>query len=277
MGGEEAATGRPGHGASVAEMSRNGAGLGRVDRQKVARWLLSILLFFAIWEIIGRSETILSIVPPSEVLPALARLIADGELIRATLGTLAIAGVGFLIGATLGVAIGAAIGVSKRWASVLDPIVSAAFSVPIAMFIPVISVYLGLEFQAKVALVVLFNVFVIIVNTETGIREVPGSVKEMARAFGVTRRDMYRKIIFPWATPYIITGLRIGVGRAVAGAILADLFLRAENLGLFIKKMQGSFQLAELLAAVFFITVLAAGTMGLARVIEWRLLRWKTV
>jgi ABC-type nitrate/sulfonate/bicarbonate transport system permease component len=247
-----------------------------IDRRKLARWAASIVLFFVLWEIVGQSGIILSIVPPTDVFPALAQLFRDGGLMSATLGTLWIATVGFLIGGLLGVVFGAVIGTSERWANVFDPIVSGAFAVPISMFIPVITVYLGLEFEAKVALVVLFNIFVIIVNTATGIREVPESILEMARAFNTDRRDVYRRIVFPWASPYIITGLRIGVGRSVAGAILADLLLRAQNLGLVIREAQGSFQLAELLAAVFFITIVAALTMGLARLVEWRLMRWKT-
>jgi ABC-type nitrate/sulfonate/bicarbonate transport system permease component len=140
----------------------------------------------------------------------------------------------------------------------------------------VIAVYLGLEFRAKVVGVVLFCVFIVIVNTATGIREVPQSGIEMARAFGTSRRRIYTRVIFPWASPYIITGLRIAIGRAVEGAILFELFLRAENLGLVIKNATGSFDLSVLLGAVFFITILAAGLMGLARIIEWRLLRWKS-
>jgi ABC-type nitrate/sulfonate/bicarbonate transport system permease component len=248
----------------------------RVDRRKLGRWALSIGLFFLVWEIIGRSEVIIAIVPASDVLPNLMHQITEGEILRATLGTLSIAGTAFAIGAVLGVAIGVVLGVSKRWSSVFDPIVSASLSVPIVMFIPVISVYLGLEFKAKVVLVVLFNIFVIIVNTATGIREVPPAVVEMGRAFETSPRDMYRRIILPWASPYIITGLRVGVGRSVQGAILADLFLRTQNLGLVIRNASGSFDLSTLLGSVFFITIIAAGTMGLARVVEWRLLRWKT-
>jgi ABC-type nitrate/sulfonate/bicarbonate transport system permease component len=250
--------------------------LGRVDGRQVLRWCLSIVLFFVIWEILGRSELILSIVPPSEVLPALFEQLGEGEILQATLGTLGLAAVGFIFGAIIGVATGLLIGISPRLAAVLDPLVNAGYSVPMSMFIPVISIYFGLEFKGKVVLVVLFNVWGIIVNTATGIREVPGSLREMASAFGVTHSAMYRKVIFPSASPYIITGLRIGVGRSVQGAILADLFLRAQDLGLFIRNAQGAFRLDELLAAVFFITVLAAATMGVARLVEWRLLRWKS-
>jgi ABC-type nitrate/sulfonate/bicarbonate transport system permease component len=144
------------------------------------------------------------------------------------------------------------------------------------MFIPVIAVYFGLEFKAKVILVVLFNIFVIIINTATGIREVPPSVIEMGRAFEVSRSGMYLRVILPWASPYIITGLRIGLGRSVQGAILADLFFRTQNLGLVIRNAAGSFDMSQLLGSVFFITIIAAGTMGIARIVEWRLLRWKT-
>lgn len=262
--------------ATVKARRARGGRLPGVSRAKLARWAISIGAFFLIWELIGQSHQIIAILPASQVLPDLTREIAKGDIIRATLGTLSIAGVGFLIGAVLGVPLGVLLGVSKRWSSVLDPLVSASLAAPIAMFIPVIALYLGLEFKAKVVGVLLFNLFVIIVNTATGIREVPSSVEEMGRAFGTSRSAMYRRIVLPWASPYIITGLRIGVGRSVEGAILFDLFLRTQNLGLVIRNAAGSFDLSTLLGSVFFITIIAAGMMGLARIVEWRLLRWKT-
>jgi ABC-type nitrate/sulfonate/bicarbonate transport system permease component len=247
-----------------------------VDAATLGRWFLSFALFFALWEVIGQSELTVAIVPASEVLPDLWDQLTTGDLIEATFGTLEIAAVGWVISAVIGLLVGLLIGLSRPWADVLDPIVNAMLSAPIAMFIPVIAVYLGLEFKAKVVGVVLFCVFIIIVNTATGIREVPPSGVEMARAFGTNRRRIYMRIIFPWASPYIITGLRLAVGRAVEGAILFDLFLRAENLGLVIRNATGTFDLIVLLGSVFFITVLAAGLMGVARIIEWRLLRWKS-
>lgn len=249
--------------------------MGRTTRVKLFRWGLSLATFFVLWEIVGRSRFFLSIVPATETIPELFRLLVEGEILLAARQTLALAAAGFAIGAVSGVAIGAWIAASPRAAAVLDPIVSASFSVPFAIFIPIISIYLGLEFKAKVVLVVLFNIFIIIINTSTGIREVPSGPKEMARAFQTSKVDMYRKVILPWSSPHIITGLRLGVGRSVQGAILADLFLRAQALGLFIVDAQGRFDIPKLLAAVFFVTILAAGVMGIARVIEWKLLAWK--
>lgn len=257
--------------------------MNRETRVKLFRWSLSILVFFALWEIIGRAGIFISIVPASETLPELVRLLGEEStqtreaLVDATLGTLALAGVGFVIGGVVGIGIGAWTAVSARAAAVLDPLISTSFSVPFIIFIPVLSLYLGLEFAAKIALVLLLNVFVIILNTSAGIKEVPADAKEMARAFGVSGSGLYRKVIFPWAAPHIITGLRIGVARSVEGAILADLFLRAQDLGLYIVNAQGRFDIPRLTAAVFYTAVLAAGVMGIARVIEWRILRWKRV
>jgi len=247
----------------------------RVNPYQIGRWVLSILIFFMAWEIVGRSGVLFAIKPPSEVLPALRDELASGEILAATVGTLQVAFLAFVIGALFGIPVGTLSGVSVRWASVIDPLVGAGWAVPIVMFVPIISIYAGFDLLGKVFLTLLMNVFVIIVNTSTGVREVPFELKEMARAFGISKRQMYRKVIFPWAGPYILTGLRLGLGRSVQGAILADLFLRADNLGLYIVNAASSFQLEILLAAVFFVTLVAAGLMLVARFFEWWLLRWK--
>lgn len=240
------------------------------------RWTLSIGLFFAVWQLIGASGRYFFVQPPSTVVPTLWDQLQEGELLRATAGTLRIAAIGFVLGAAIGIPIGFLMGVSQRWAAVLDPVVNGAYATPITMFLPVIAVYLGLEFKSKVFLVVAFNIFVIILNTAAGVREVPRDLIEMGRAFRTSRMGMYRKVILPSASPQVITGLRLAVGRSVQGAILADLFLRAQNLGLFIISAASSFRIDALLATVLFITLVASGTMLLARMAEWWLLRWKS-
>jgi ABC-type nitrate/sulfonate/bicarbonate transport system permease component len=249
----------------------------RINPKQVGRWFISISVFFLVWQYVGVSGSLFYVKPPTEVFAAMWAEIGSGEILTATLGTLRVALIGFIFGAILGVTIGTITGMSEKWAWVIDPLVSAGWAVPIVMFIPIITIYTGLELRGKVVLTLLMNIFVIIVNTSTGVKEVPADVKEMARAFGVSKAGTYRKIIFPWASPYILTGLRLGLGRSVQGAILADLFLRADNLGLYIVEASSSFNLEILLAAILFITGIAAIAMLLARVVEWRLLRWKSV
>jgi ABC-type nitrate/sulfonate/bicarbonate transport system permease component len=249
----------------------------RINPKQVMRWGISIAVFFGAWQYLGSTGALFYVKPPSLVFQAMWQEIVRGEILSATLGTLKIALMAFGIGAVLGITIGTITGTSEKWAWVIDPLVSAGWAVPIVMFIPVISIYSGIEVRGKVVLTLFMNIFVIIVNTSTGVKEVPANVKEMARAFGVSRSGTYTKIILPWASPYILTGLRLGLGRSVQGAILADLFLRADNLGLYIVEASSSFNLEILLAAVLFITAIAATAMLLARGAEWWLLRWKSV
>ena len=177
-------------------------------RVKVGRWALSIGLFFLLWEIIGRSEMFLSIVPASEAIPELFALFGEGDILVAAKSTLTLAATGFLIGGVLGVAVGTWIATVQASGRCARPARERLVLGPVRDLHPRISIYLGLEFTAKVFLVILFNIFVIIINTATGIREVPSGAREMARAFGIDRCGMYRKVVFPWASPHIITGLR---------------------------------------------------------------------
>ena len=123
---------------------------------------------------------------------------------------------------------------------------------------------------------VLFCIFIVIINTAAGLREVPDEVMEMARAFEVRPRAMLARILIPWAGPYILTGIRMSVGRSIQGALIADLFLRAEGLGLYMIKAGSSFELDHLYAAVLVLTVLGALVMSMAKAGENRLLAWKT-
>lgn len=244
-------------------------------RNRWIRWAASIGAFFSAWELLGRMADIFVVAPATVVLARLGQMIASGEIVEPTVATLGIAGTGFVIATVLGVMTGVLVGLSRRAAEVLDPVINGAYATPMSMLIPVLGIYFGLEFRGKVFLVVVFSVFVIIINTAAGIRQVPPPLVEAARSFGVSKRGMYTKVLAPSASPYILTGLRIGLGRAVQGAIVAELLLRVDNLGQFLIEAAGTFDIPTLLAATFFVTMLAAIAMLGARILEWRLLRWR--
>lgn len=242
---------------------------------QITRWILAFFMFFVAWEVVGQWGRYSSVRPVTDVMPALWAAITGGELLPATVGTLRVAVIGYVIAAVVGIAIGYLTGSSPLAASALDPLINAAYATPMYMLIPVLGIYTGLELRGKVFLVFVFSVFVIIINTAAGIRQVPPQLQEMARSFRLTRAQRVRRIVLPAASPYIITGLRIAVGRAIQGAIVAELLLRVDNLGLFLLNAGASFQIPELLAGSFFVSILAAAAMLVARLVEWRLLRWK--
>jgi ABC-type nitrate/sulfonate/bicarbonate transport system permease component len=237
--------------------------------------VLSIALFFAIWQVVGASGKFFAITPPSEVLPEMWEEITEGELLTATFGTLGTAGLGLLVAIVVGIPVGLLCGASKRAGWVLDPLLNGAYAAPITIMLPVIGLYLGLGLKAKVFIVFLFCVFVIAINTASGVKGVSPRMRELGRAFGLSEWRIATQIVLRGASPEILIGLRLAVSRAVQGAVLADLLLRADDLGLYLASAGSSFEISKLLAGIFLITVIAVGLMAAARATESWLLRWK--
>jgi ABC-type nitrate/sulfonate/bicarbonate transport system permease component len=251
------------------------SGSKRRPLERLGLWTASIALFLVIWQAVGASEAVFAIEPPSEVFPVLLEELGDGELVTALLGTLRLAAVGLIAGIVVGIPLGLVTGSSRRAAWALDPLLNAGFATPMAIILPVIGLYLGLTFDAKVFVVFLFCVFVIAINTAGGVRSVAPDLRELGKSFRLPRRHVATRIVLRGASPQLLTGVRIAVSRAVQGAVLADLFLEADYLGLYLIEAGSTFDVSVLLAGVFAITVVAAGLMALAHALENWLLRWK--
>jgi ABC-type nitrate/sulfonate/bicarbonate transport system permease component len=247
----------------------------RVDLVTLIPWLAGTILFFVAWEIVGQSHRFYSIPPMTDTFRTLWDAIVSGDLIGPTAATVATAAIGLAISLVAGVLLGLAIGSSRLVADVLEPMLNAAYGAPIVVFIPVIALYVGSELRGKVALVVLFCVFAIAMNTAAGVRSVPSGLREMGRAFGLTGRTFYWRVVLAGAVPQILTGVRIAAGRAIQGVLLGELLLRVDNLGFFMVDASSRFNIPRLVAGTFFIALLAFVLMAAVRLIENRVLRWK--
>lgn len=237
--------------------------------------VLSTLLFLALWEAVGRSGAVFAITPASEVIPLMVEELLHGDLTQAIAGTLLNAAIGLVIAFLLAVPIGLATGASKQVGWVLDPVFNAGFAMPSAILLPIVGLYLGLGRESKVFMVVVFCFFVIAINTATGVKSAPDSSKDMARAYGMSRWQIATKVVLRAASPAILTGTRIGVSRAVQGAVLSDLLLQADNIGMYLIDAGSTFDVSKLLAGIVAITVVASCLMWAAGAAERRLMRWK--
>lgn len=182
---------------------------------------------------------------------------------------------GFAIATVLGIGGGLLIGSSEVADNTLTPLINAANTAPVTLLIPIIGVYTGIDFWGKVFLVVAFAVFVILINTEAGVRSVPASLIETAESYSVTRYQLVRHLILPATMPYILTGLRLGVGRAFRGAIVADLLLAVANLGEILVTSGSTFNSSLLLAGILFTTIIGVILMAGVSQLESRLMPWR--
>lgn len=248
-----------------------------IDRRTSLLWLGRIALFAGLlvgWEAYGSRPDIFSIAPFSKVVQAFWQGIASGEYAVAVGGTLQSVAIGYVIAAVLGVGIGTWIGVSRYAQNTIEPLTSAMYATPVSLFIPVIAVFTGLEMQGRVLLIVLWCVFEITVTTSAGVRQVPAELIDVARSFDAPRSFLYRKVIIPAAMPHVVLGLRLGVARAMRGAVTAELLLAAANLGLIVLTAGARFRVPELLAGILLTMLLGLALMSAAMFVEKRILAY---
>jgi NitT/TauT family transport system permease protein len=181
---------------------------------------------------------------------------------------------GYGISVAIGVPLGLALGWSRRLDRFLSPYWAILLAVPISPLIPVAITALGLTLAARVLLVVMFTAVYLIVNTRAGVRGVDAGIKEMARSYGASSAEIWRFILLPAAAPAIFTGLRIGIGRAVSGMVLAELLLVAVGIGRLMLLYRGRFQPELLFALVIVIVLEALVLLKAMGYLERRLVPW---
>jgi ABC-type nitrate/sulfonate/bicarbonate transport system permease component len=158
---------------------------------------------------------------------------------------------------------------------VIDPWLSAAYSIPIVVLIPMLSFAIGADFFAEVFVTFLLTVFTIIVNTHNGVKYVSNALAEVGKSFGASETQFIAKIILPASLPDIVSGMRIGMGRAILGAVLAEVLMSENGLGGMMMAFQAVLNTPYMMAVVLLIALMGVAVLQLPKILEHRLFRWK--
>jgi NitT/TauT family transport system permease protein len=241
------------------------------------RWTLriaSFAIFALLWQL--AASAIQSLLFPSfvETVRSLARLIATRQLWEALWISHQAMLLGFAAAATLGIATGLIMG---RWPAAdafVDPYLTILLATPMSAVIPVVIITLGLGLFSRATVVLLFAVVVVAVNTRAGLRTLDPAWLEMARTFGATEGQLWRKVILPGALPAILTGLQLGVGRALTGMVAVELLLVAVGIGRLISDFQGNFDAGAIYATVAVVVAEAVIVLKALRWLEGRFAPW---
>ncbi len=181
---------------------------------------------------------------------------------------------GFTFAAISGIGIGLVIGRWRTAEQVIDPYLSILLATPMTALIPVLILVAGLGLFSRVLIVFLFSIVVIIVNTRTGMRTLEPSWIEMAHSFGANEWQLWRAVLFPGALPGVITGLRLGLGRALTGMVAVELTLIAVGIGRLILDYQATFEAPSVYATVLVVVIEAVLLLRLLRALEGRITPW---
>jgi NitT/TauT family transport system permease protein len=235
----------------------------------------SVAVFFVIWEYYGRRMDPIFMAPPSAIFEAAIELTRSGALRKALVQTLWPFSVGMALTVIVGILLGIVIAQWRTLEYILDPFINALYAIPRIALVPLIILWAGLEFVGKVSILVSVAIFPITVNTYAGIRDVRGSMLEIGRAYGATEWQIFWKIVLPAAVPFIMAGIRLAVGLAIIGIIVAEFFTAISGLGGMIVEYANVFATAKLFVPIIVIAIVGVVLTELVMWLERRMSRWR--
>ncbi|MFG1708188.1 ABC transporter permease [Nonomuraea sp. M3C6] len=233
-----------------------------------------VVVLVIIWEIAARQVNPILAAPPSAVFEALISMIGDGSLPKAVWESAQPFLVGYLLAIVVGVPVGLLIGRFRVVEAAIGWLVIAGYAMPMIALTPVFMLWFGLGFAVKAAMVMTMTVFAISINTWNGVQNVPRSIIEVGTAFCASQPRILRQIVIPSVIPSIMTGLRIGIGKAVVGIVIAEFFTAIGGVGGVIVDAGHSFQPDRMFAAVVVLMLAAVALTGLIGLIERWLAPW---
>src|SRR6185312_3564242 len=242
--------------------------------------VLGILVILLLWEAVPyvvtmKAGTKLFFTPPSQVAETLWTLFASG-VIWAPLG---VSAAGFAIG--LGIAIvialplGILIGRSETLNALFDPFITAFNATPRLVFLPLVLLWFGLGLWSKVVIVAFGAIFPLLINTHEGIRNADRLLINVVRSFGAREWDVVRIVVVPNALPYILTGLRLAIGRAVLGVVVSEFFGSDQGLGVMMVQAASQYKVNIVFAGMIVFMALSLAMTSIVKLLESRLGRWR--
>jgi NitT/TauT family transport system permease protein len=236
---------------------------------------LSVAVLLAIWEWYGRHTNPLLFTYPTAIAQATVPLVESGVLAKALGQSLSVLAFGLLLSIVVGVALGLAIGRSRVAEALLQVPIDALYATPTVALVPVIVLWTGFGPAAKVVVVFLFSVFAIILNTARGVRDVDPELVEVARSYLAGEVGLWKDVVLPSALPYVITGVRLAVGRALVGVVVAEFYTAIAGLGFLIETYANAFQTAKVFVPVVILMALGVALTWVLQLLEAWLAPWR--
>lgn len=240
----------------------------------VAIRLLSLVVVLTLWEIAGSNVDPVLFTTPSKVARAAVTMIGSGELWTFLWPSLVVLALGLSSAAVVGVAIGLLF--ARYWVLdvALGVYITFLYSTPSVALVPLIVLWAGFETTAKVIILFMFAFFPMAINTYQGVKNVDPKLIEVGRAFRCSERQLWANIVLPGALPFIVTGLRLAVGRGLIGMVLADLYTAISGIGYLIVRSAATYQVDKMFVPIMTLGLLGVTLTALLRLAEIKVAPW---
>ena len=240
-------------------------------------WLLrlfSVVAILVFWEIYGRGTNPILFTYPSAVAGAAYNMTAEGILLEAVGQSLLVLGVGLAAGTIVGIVLGLAVGRSRVVESLLDLPTIALYATPMVALVPVLVLWFGFGMWSKIVIVFLFAVFPVLINTTRGVKEADPQLEEVAKSFCSSERRKWLDLTLPSALPYIVTGVRLAIGRGLIGVVVAEFYTSISGLGFVIVSNANQFRTSRMFVPILVLMILGVVLTKALEMLERRLTPW---
>lgn len=237
--------------------------------------ILAVITALIVWELYAGTQPAYVFPDLTALYEALVHQYHEELLVPRFIGSMQTLFLGYFLAVIVGIPIGLLMALNRPTEIMLEPYVTALYVTPIAALVPLFVFIGGATFETRVAIVFIFAIFEILIDTYKGAKATSENLLNVARSFGANRLFLVRKVILPHDMPYIFTGLRLGIGRAIKGLILAEILVSFTNLGAIIRISQHNFQIAGVLSIAILLMVVGLLLTKSMQQVEDQLFNWQ--
>lgn len=238
--------------------------------------LVLLVVLLAVWWVLAIDQPVYLLPGPLLVFERFWELtVVSGEVWQALALSLSALVAGAVLALLVGAPLGIAMGANRSVEHVFGPYVNGLYVAPVSALTPLFVWFLGIGLEPRIATVFVFSAPVIALTCFRGARDTPRTFVEVARVFGASGTQVMTKTIIPHAVPYIITALRLGLGRAVKGTVLAELVVSVTGLGELLQGFASRFDSASLIAVLIVLLLLGVILQAVVARVEVAIAPWR--
>ena len=248
-----------------------------LERERAILGLGSFIGFFLFWEI-GAAlgwVNLFFFSSPSRILLAAIQEFQNPRLWHDLLVSGSELIIGYFAAVALGIPLGLFAGWYRRVNYFFDPWLNFMNALPRVALMPLIVLWVGIGIWSKVIVVFLGVFFTVVINTLQGVRTVDKRLLDVATSFNASQRRIFTSVVLRGSVPFILAGLRLGIGRALIGVIVGELYSANAGIGYMITVASHTLQTDRLLFGVILLTFMGVVGVEALRIVERRFERWR--
>jgi sulfonate transport system permease protein len=240
----------------------------------IAIRLASLIVVLGIWQIFGAKVDAALFTTPLAIFHAAIVMVGSGELWAYLAPSLVVLAIGLSLAAVIGILIGLVLARFRVLDIALGVYITFLYSIPSVALVPLIVLWAGFEVTAKVVILFMFAFFPMVINTYQGVKNVDHKLIEVGRSFRCSEWQLWKNIILPGALPFIVTGLRLALGRGLIGMVLADLYTAISGIGYLIVRTASTYQVDKMFVPIVTLGLLGVSLTAILRLVELKVAPW---